>query len=122
MDNDELMNDLLANSIEGNAINVKDIVDTLLSGKAVEALASMKVDVAQSMYGEPEQEAPEMEMEPEEDTNVDSEEQYDAEEEDTVEYEDDEALDDQEDVEELMQDLEDLAADGEEESEDNEEN
>lgn len=53
MDDDmqDQMNDLLAHSLEGNALGVKDVVDALLSAKAVEAMQAMKIDVAQSIYG-----------------------------------------------------------------------
>jgi hypothetical protein len=54
MDNEEIenpMDELLAHSLEGNALAVQDAVNAVLSQKALDALAAMKVDVAQSIYG-----------------------------------------------------------------------
>ena len=45
------MVDLLAQSLEGNALGVKDAINDLLTARAMDALQAMKVDVAQSIYG-----------------------------------------------------------------------
>ena len=50
MEDDE-MTDLLANSLEGNALGVKDAVNAMMNARALDALQSMKVDVAKSIYG-----------------------------------------------------------------------
>lgn len=48
----DLINDVLANSLEGNALGVQDAVNAMMNAKALEALQALKVDVAQSIYGE----------------------------------------------------------------------
>ena len=48
--NDPML-DVLANSLEGNALGVKDAINDILAAKAMEAIQAMKVDVAQSVYG-----------------------------------------------------------------------
>lgn len=50
MDDDQL-NDALAHSLEGNALKLQDVINGLLDAKAIEQISSMKVDVAQSVYG-----------------------------------------------------------------------
>lgn len=50
-DSNDFMTDLLANSLEGNALGVKDAVNAMMNARALDALQSMKVDVAQSVYG-----------------------------------------------------------------------
>ena len=49
--NDNNITDLLASSLEGNALGVKDAVNAMMNARALEALQAMKVDVAQSIYG-----------------------------------------------------------------------
>lgn len=54
MDNEDMndpMHDLLASSLEGNALGVQTAVNDMLNQRALDALAAMKVDVAQSIYG-----------------------------------------------------------------------
>lgn len=48
----DLINDVLANSLEGNALGVQDAVNAMMNARALEALQALKVDVAQSIYGE----------------------------------------------------------------------
>lgn len=50
-EHDDVMANLLAHSLEGNALGVKDAVDSLMTARAMDAIQSMKVDVAQSIYG-----------------------------------------------------------------------
>jgi hypothetical protein len=50
-DSNDFMTDLLANSLEGNALGVKDAVNAMMNARALDALQSMKVDVAKSIYG-----------------------------------------------------------------------
>ena len=49
--NNNNITDLLASSLEGNALGVKDAVNAMMNARALEALQAMKVDVAQSIYG-----------------------------------------------------------------------
>lgn len=53
MDDDmnDRMSDVLAKSLEGNALGVKDAINDLMNARAMDALQAMKVDVAQSIYG-----------------------------------------------------------------------
>jgi hypothetical protein len=50
-ENDDAMTNLLAHSLEGNALGVKAAVDAMMSSRAMDAIQSMKIDVAQSIYG-----------------------------------------------------------------------
>lgn len=50
-ENDDAMTSLLAHSLEGNALGVKAAVDAMMNAKAMDAIQSMKIDVAQSIYG-----------------------------------------------------------------------
>jgi sugar phosphate isomerase/epimerase len=50
-DNDDTMTSLLAHSLEGNALGVKAAVDSMMSARAMDAIQRMKIDVAQSIYG-----------------------------------------------------------------------
>ena len=112
---DDLMNSALAHSLEGNALGVKDVVDAILSAKALEALQSMKIDVAQSVYGSPEQAGGEEDAsEPE------------AEDDWEIPETDDSYSDDEQELEDLFAELEDLTdyedeSDEESEETDNEE-
>lgn len=56
-DMNDRMNDLLAHSLEGNALGVKDAINDLLAARTLDAIQAMKVDVAQSIYGSPEDES-----------------------------------------------------------------
>ena len=107
---DDLMNNALAHSLEGNALGVKDVVDALLSAKALEALQSMKIDVAQSVYGSserPDEDEVETEVEAEDDWEL---------------PETDDSFDDQEqELEDLFAELEDLTDYGDESDEESEE-
>lgn len=79
MDNEDMndpMNDLLASSLEGNALGVQAAVNDMLNQRALDALAAMKVDVAQSIYGTYGSEEQDSEIdnsEPEEEFEDDSE-------------------------------------------------
>lgn len=46
----DAMNDALAHSLEGNVLKLQDVVNAMLDAKAIDAIQSMKVDVAQSTY------------------------------------------------------------------------
>lgn len=119
MDNedDNVMTDLLASSIEGNALAVQDAVNSILSAKALEALASMKVDVAQSIYGNYGSEQQDAEIEASDDLGPeDPEDETD----DWEIPEDDVDLDDQ-DIEDLFAELEDLTDQQETEEDDSDE-
>lgn len=50
-DNDDVMSNLIAHSLEGNALGVKSAVDAMMSARVMDAIQSMKIDVAQSIYG-----------------------------------------------------------------------
>lgn len=54
-DMNALVNDVLANSLEGNALGVQDAVNAMMNARALEALQAMKMDVAQSIYSGEEQ-------------------------------------------------------------------
>lgn len=47
----DVLNDVLANSLEGNALGVQDAINAMMNAKALEAIQGLKVDVAQSVYG-----------------------------------------------------------------------
>lgn len=117
MDNEEMndpLQDLLASSLEGNALSVQDAVNAVLSQKALDALSAMKVDVAQSIYGTYGSEEQETEMEldgPEEPEGEASDEDADWE----IPEDDDFGLDDAE-LEDMFGELEDLTSDDSEQS------
>lgn len=92
----DAMNDALAYSLEGNALKLQDVVNAMLDAKAIEQIQSMKVDVAQSVYGA-------YDAQSEEDPN-------DPEEDDWSVPEDDEDFTD-DDIEDLFAELEDLTDD-----------
>lgn len=120
MDDEDMndpMQDLLANSLEGNALSVQDAVNSILSQKALDAISAMKVDVAQSIYGtygSEDQEA-EMDLSGPEDT------EDEAEVEDDWEVPEDEDLHLDTDFDELFGELEDLTSEDDTEQPDNEE-
>lgn len=91
MNDDESIETLLTHSIEGNAVGVQDVVNSILAQKALDALSSMKVDVAQSIYGTYGSE--------DQDADIDPELESDAEEDIEIEdLETDDLLDDLEDA------------------------
>lgn len=92
----DAMNDALAYSLEGNALKLQDVVSAMLDAKAIEQIQSMKVDVAQSVYGAHDAQS---DLDP-----------NDPEEEDwSVPEDDDDFADD--DIEDLFAELEDLTDD-----------
>ena len=117
MDNEESvdgMTDLIASSLEGNALSVQNAVNSILSQKALDALSSMRVDVAQSIYGNYGSEAQENEMELDDDS-LDSEvDEIEAAEDDSEEEtewevpEDDDFGTSDDDLADLFNELEDL--------------
>lgn len=116
MDNEDgadNMTNLIASSLEGNALSVQDAVNSILSQKALDALSAMKVDVAQSIYGTYGSEAQESEMEmagpedPEDDVEVETEVEDEDESEWEIPADDDFGLNDGE-LEDLFSELEDL--------------
>lgn len=115
------MQDLLAHSLEGNALSVQDAVNSLLSQKALDALSAMKVDVAQSIYGNYGSEDQEADMEMSADDPEDLPE--DEPEDDTTDWEipEDEDVGLDTDIEDLFGELEDLTGEEETEQPDNEE-
>lgn len=125
MDDEDMndpMQDLLAHSLEGNALSVQDAVNSILSQKALDALAAMKVDVAQSIYGNYGSEDQEVDM----DMSVAEEPEdlpEDEPEEESTEWEvpedEDAGLDS--DLEDLFGELEDLTDQDDTEQPDNEE-
>jgi hypothetical protein len=126
MDNEDMndpMHDLLASSLEGNALGVQAAVNDMLNQRTLDALAAMKVDVAQSIYGtygSEEQEA-DMDMtaadEPEE---VEDESEEDEVTDWEIPEDDDLGLNDEE-LDDLFNELEDLTDQEETEYQDNEE-
>lgn len=115
------MQDLLAHSLEGNALSVQDAVNSLLSQKALDALSAMKVDVAQSIYGNYGSEDQEADMEMSADDPEDLPE--DEPEDETTDWEipEDEDVGLDTDIEDLFGELEDLTGEDETEQPDNEE-
>ena len=125
MDDEDMndpMQDLLANSLEGNALSVQDAVNSILSQKALDAISAMKVDVAQSIYGTYGSEDQEAEMDlsgpedPEDEAEDDVEDDSD-----DWEVPEDEDLHLDTDFDELFGELEDLTSEDETEQPDNEE-
>jgi hypothetical protein len=98
----DAMNDALAYSLEGNSLKLQAVVNAMLDAKAIEQISSMKVDVAQSVYGA-------------HNANEDAD-QADPEEEDWSVPEDDEDFTD-DDIEDLFAELEDLTDDQADDSE-----
>jgi hypothetical protein len=45
------INQFIQQSIEGNAVQAKETLDTLLSGRAFEALDAKKQEIAKTLYG-----------------------------------------------------------------------
>lgn len=91
----DAMNDALAYSLEGNALKLQDVVNAMLDAKALEAINSYKVDVAQSVYGAHDANAEDFDPnDPEEDWTTGDDEDY---------------ADD--DIEDLFAELEDLTDD-----------
>lgn len=124
MDDEDMndpMQDLLAHSLEGNALSVQDAVNSLLSQKALDALSAMKVDVAQSIYGNYGSEDQEADMEMSADDPEDLPE--DEPEDETTDWEipEDEDVGLDTDIEDLFGELEDLTGEDETEQPDNEE-
>jgi hypothetical protein len=112
MDNEEIenpMDELLANSLEGNSLAVQDAVNALMSQKALDALAAMKVDVAQSIYGTYGSEQQDADIDPME-PEADDETEWEVPDDTEIE------LDDQE-LEDLFDELEDLTDPEEENNE-----
>lgn len=115
MDNEDgvdSMTDLIANSLEGNVLSVQDTVNAILSQKALDALSAMKVDVAQSIYGNYGSESQESEMDagveyPEDDTENELEGEAEEESEWEIPEDDDFGTDDSE-LDDLFNELEDL--------------
>lgn len=106
-DDDSLMTNLVAHSLEGNALGVKDVVDTLLSGKALQAIQGMKIDVASSVYGSH--------------NAIDENGPEDPEESDDWEIpEDDDGLMNDQDIEDLFNELDDLTDQEETETDEDE--
>lgn len=120
MDNEESVDfasELIAHSLEGNALGVQDAVNAILSQKAMDAISAMKVDVAQSIYGTYGSEEQEAEMEADGPEYPEDEPEIEADEDDSTEWEvpedEDFGLDDEE-LDSLWNELEDLTGDQEE--------
>lgn len=92
----DAMNDALAYSLEGNPLKLQDVVNAMLDAKAIEQIQSMKVDVAQSVYGSYDAQSDVDPNDPEEDDW-------------TVPEDDEDFTDD--DIEDLFAELEDLTDD-----------
>lgn len=120
MDDEDMndpMQDLLAHSLEGNALSVQDAVNSILSQKALDALSAMKVDVAQSIYGTYGSEDQEAEM----DLSGDDPEDEPEDESSDWEIPEDEDVGLDGDLEDLFGELEDLTNEDDTEQQENEE-
>lgn len=100
MDNEDLndaLADALAASLEGNALKLQDVINGVLDAKAIDSISSMKVDVAQSVYGNYAHD------------DVDPNDTEEGSDDDDIDFES------EDDIEDLFAELEDLTDDSEDE-------